>query len=90
MSLSDRLQGRADYHGTSVNLAARMLAVAAAGGSIVTSCELAQAVFRCERAHTDAANAVHPSDSCALNCQLCFNITICLCLAITLAQHMGI
>lgn len=40
--------GRADYHGPSVNTAARMLAAAAAGsgGRIATSVELAQAIFR--------------------------------------------
>jgi class 3 adenylate cyclase len=39
------LQGRADYHGPSVNLAARMMDAAAAGGLIVTSAELADRIF---------------------------------------------
>lgn len=42
--------GRADYHGPSVNLAARMLTAAAAAGAggsrVVTSVEVAQSIFR--------------------------------------------
>jgi class 3 adenylate cyclase len=39
------VQGRADYHGPSVNLAARMMDAAAHGGLIVTSAELADRIF---------------------------------------------
>ncbi|WIA12661.1 hypothetical protein OEZ85_006309 [Tetradesmus obliquus] len=42
--LPDHL-GRADYHGPSVNLAARMMDAAAHGGLIVTSAELADRIF---------------------------------------------
>jgi hypothetical protein len=39
------LQGRADYHGPDVNLAARLMG-AAAPGQVVTSIETAQHIFR--------------------------------------------
>jgi hypothetical protein len=38
-------QGRADYHGPGVNLAARITDAAAAGGQVVTNSELAERIF---------------------------------------------
>lgn len=45
MCVLPSLQGRADYHGPDVNLAARLMG-AAAPGQVVTSIETAQHIFR--------------------------------------------
>lgn len=39
-------QGRADYFGTSVNLAARIMDAAADAGQVTMSCDLADIIFR--------------------------------------------
>jgi len=40
------LQGRADCFGPGVNVSARMMDVAARGGQVVLSTELAEAIFK--------------------------------------------
>jgi len=57
--------GRADYHGAAVNLAARMVQSAAAGGQVVCELALAEEVLRCWQARGGGGGAPQAAEAAA-------------------------
>ena len=78
-------QGRADYHGFHVNLAARLMGAAAAPGQVVTTIETAERIFRyfIRACHRDG-DAV-PSAAPVLLHMPCLT---CYCLASAIFSHV--